>query len=99
MTDVTFDQQNDARIGFGEGADTPMSAKPAALRHKPSSRTQLICRWHRSARGPLTCTWTKVPSTPLGARDVQLPDLGSGFETGDVPLKQPGAAAAATMSA
>jgi hypothetical protein len=75
MTDVTFDQQHNVRIGFGEGTDTPVSAKPAALRHKPSSRTQLICRWHRSAQGPLTCVWTEAPSTPLDARDVQLLDL------------------------
>jgi hypothetical protein len=75
MTDVTFDQLHNARIGFGEGTDTRISAKPAALRHKPSSRTQLICRWHRSAQGPLTCVWTEAPSTPLDARDVQLPDL------------------------
>ena len=58
MTDTIIDQQHDARIGFGEGTDIPISAKLAALRHKLSSRTQLISRWHRSAQGPLA--WTNI---------------------------------------
>jgi hypothetical protein len=67
MSDMMFDQQHDARIGFGEATvNTRTSAKPAALRHEPSS----------SAQEPLTCMWTEVPSTPPGgARDLRLPDL------------------------
>jgi len=77
MSDMMFDQQHDARIGFGEATvNTRSSAKPAALRHEPSSRAQLVGQWHRSAQGPLTCMWTEVPSTPPGgARDLRLPDL------------------------
>jgi hypothetical protein len=77
MSDMMFDQRHDARIGFGEATvNTRTSAKPAALRHEPSSRAQLVCQWHRSAQGPLTCTWTEVPSTPPGgSRDLRLPDF------------------------
>jgi hypothetical protein len=77
MSDMMFDQRHDARIGFGEATvNTRTSAKPAALRHEPSSRAQLVCQWHRSAQGPLTCMWTEVPSTPPGgARELRLPDL------------------------
>jgi hypothetical protein len=76
MSDMMFDQQHDARIGFGEATvNTRTSAKPAALRHEPSSRAELVCQWH-SAQGPLTCTWTEVPSTPPGgACDLRLPEL------------------------
>ena len=65
MSALMFDQQRDARIGFGEATvNTRTSAKPAALRHEPSSRAQLVCQWHRGAQWPLTCTWWEVPSTP-----------------------------------
>ena len=52
MSDMMlFDQQHDARIGFGEATvNTRTSAKPAALRHEPSSRAQLVGQWHRSAQ-------------------------------------------------
>jgi len=74
---MMFDQQHKARIGFGEATvNIRTSAKPAALRRKPSSRAQLVCQWHRSAQEPLTCMWTEVPSTPPGdARELRLPDL------------------------
>jgi hypothetical protein len=36
MSDMMFDRQHDARIGFGEATvNTRTSAKPAALRHNP----------------------------------------------------------------
>ncbi len=77
MSDMMFDQQHDARIGFGEATvNTRTSAKPAALRHEPSSRAQLVGQRHRSAQEPLICMWTEVPSTPPGgARDLRLSDL------------------------
>jgi hypothetical protein len=80
MSDMMFDRQHDAPIGFGEPTvNTRSSAKPAALRHEPSSRAQLVGQWHRSAQGPLSCMWTEVPSTPPGgARDLRLPDLARG---------------------
>ena len=85
MTDTIIGQQHNAWIDFCEGTDTLISAKPAALRHKSSSRTQLICRLHRSAQGPLTCVWTEAPSTPLDASDVQLPDLPDKYGFADPP--------------
>ena len=77
MSALMFDQQRDARIGFGEATvNIRTSAKPAALRRRPSSRAQLVGQWHRSAQGPLTCMWTEAPSTPPGgARVLRLPDL------------------------
>jgi hypothetical protein len=77
MSDMMFDQQLDTHIGFGEATvNIRTFAKPAALRHEPSSRAQLVCQWHRSAQEPLTCMWTEVPSTPPGgARELRLPDL------------------------
>jgi len=77
MSDMMFDQQHDARMGFGEATvNTRTSAKLAALRHEPSSRAQLVGEWHRSPQGPLSCMWTEVPSTPPGgARDLRLTDL------------------------
>jgi hypothetical protein len=42
MSALMFDQQRDARIGFGE-------ATVNTRRHKPSSRAQLVCQWHYSA--------------------------------------------------
>ena len=75
MTDMIIDQQRDACIDFGEGrVNTPISAKRAAPHRKPSSRTQLICRWHRSVQGPMTCTWTEVPSMLRDERNARLPD-------------------------
>jgi hypothetical protein len=76
MTQMIFDRQQDAQIGFGDGTvNIPIYTTPGALRHKPSSRTQLICRWHRRVQGPLTCVWTEVPSTPRDPRDFRLPNL------------------------
>ena len=57
MSDMMFDQQLDTHIGFGEATvNIRTSAKPAALRHEPSSRAQLVCQWHRSAQEALTCS-------------------------------------------
>ena len=51
MSDMMFDQQHKARIGFGEATvNIRTSAKPAALRHEPSSRAQLVGQSHRSAQ-------------------------------------------------
>jgi hypothetical protein len=76
MTDAIFDLQDDARIGFGDGTvKIPISAKPGALRHNPTSQTPLICRWHRSVQGPLTCTWTEFPSMLRDEHVARLPDL------------------------
>jgi hypothetical protein len=76
MTEMIFDPRHDAHIGFGDGAvNSPISTKPGALRHKPSSRTQLICRWRGSVQGRLTCTWAEVPPMLRDERDAQLPDL------------------------
>jgi hypothetical protein len=74
MTEMIFDRQQDAHIVFGYGTvNIPIYTKPGALRHKPSSRTQLICRWHRRVQGRLTCTWTEIPSMLHDGHDAQLP--------------------------
>jgi hypothetical protein len=74
MTEMIFDRQQDAHIVFGDGTvNIPIYTKPGALRHKPSSRTQLICRCR--VQGPLTCVWTEIPSTPRDPCDFRLPNL------------------------
>jgi hypothetical protein len=76
MTNIVFDQQHEARIAFGEGIfNTQSSSMDPAFHHRPSSGTQLVCRWLRTTDGPLTCLWTEIPSTLRDPCDFRLPNL------------------------